>query len=227
MQTEKIAALQAFLAKPELEKALPRIPLGHAAADLCLRGGVEQGYLHEVFSAMGHEAAATGFAAGFAARVSANKHLLWITQDFSAREFGALSPTGLLELGHDPSKILLLCVSNADDALRAANDALTCAAFGAVVVEITGQPKALNMTASRRLTLVCAQSRVSLVLLRFGAEPSFNTAETRWRVSAASSTGEVWGRPVFQAELLRNRRGQTGEWVMEWSGHERIFKDPD
>ena len=95
MHIEKIAALRASLAKPGLEEASIRVPLGHAAADLCLKGGLERGVLHEVFAAIGHEAAATGFTAGLAARVAARKRLLWIRQDFSALEFGELSATGL------------------------------------------------------------------------------------------------------------------------------------
>ena len=70
MHTEKIAALRASLAKPGLEEASIRVPLGHAAADLCLKGGLVRGVLHEVFAAIGHEASATGFTAGLAARVA-------------------------------------------------------------------------------------------------------------------------------------------------------------
>ena len=68
MQAEKLSELRAFLAKPELEEATSRIPLGHDAADAYLKGGLERGVLHEVFSSIGHEAAATGFAAGLAMR---------------------------------------------------------------------------------------------------------------------------------------------------------------
>jgi protein ImuA len=229
MHSEKIAALRASIAKPGLEQASVRVALGHAAVDLCLRGGLERGSLHEVFSAIGHEAVATGFVAGLAARVAGAKTILWIAQDFPAAEFGELSATGLLELGHDPARYLMLRVSNADDGLRAAGDALTCAALGAVVIEIPGQPKILDLTASRRLSLAAGQSKVSVFLLRFAAAPSISAAETRWLLRGAASLkqDETWGQPVFQAQLLRNRHGQTGEWVMEWNGDERIFKAAD
>ena len=228
MQAEKIAALRSLITKPELEGIIARIPLGHAAVDFNLNGGLEKGALHEVFSVIGHEAAATGFTAGLAMRVAASKPLLWIVQDFSTTEFGELSATGLHQLGADPSRLLMLRVANADDAVRAANDALSCAALGAVVIETPGHPKILDMTTSRRLTLACAQHRVTAFLLRFAARPGFNTAETRWQVKAAPSfkQDENWGRPIFQAQLLRNRHGQTGEWCMEWNSNERIFKSP-
>src|SRR6185503_5417159 len=113
MRAEKIAVLRASLARPGLEEAFIRIPLGHRAADLCLKGGLKRGALHEVFAAIGHEAAATGFTAGLAARLGLDKRLLWIRQDFSAFEFGELSATGLLEFGIDPARLLLLCVPDA------------------------------------------------------------------------------------------------------------------
>ena len=229
MHSHTIAALRASLARPGLEQAAVRLPLGHATADLCLKGGLERGALHEVFAGPGHEAAATGFTAGLAARVAARKRLLWIRQDFSALEFGELSATGFLEFGIDPERLLLLCVADAAGALRAAHDALSCAALGAVVIEIAGRPKILDLMASRRLTLASAQKTVTTFLLRFNAEPQASTAETRWLVRAAASPtqAENWGHPVFKAGLVRNRHGRTGEWVMEWSCDEGLFKETD
>jgi protein ImuA len=227
MRAEKIAALRASLVKRGLEESSIRMPLGHAAADLCLKGGLERGVLHEVFSEIGHEASATGFTAGLVARVAARKRLLWIRQDFSALEFGDISATGFLEFGIDPERMLLLCVADAADALRAANDALSCAALGAVVIEIPGKPKIIDLMASRRLTLACAQKTVTAFLLRFNAEPEVSTAETRWLVRAAASPPQMenWGHPVFEASLVRNRHGRTGHWVMEWSCDDGLFKE--
>jgi protein ImuA len=212
-----------------LEEASIRVPLGHAAADFYVKGGLERGVLHEVFAGLGHEASATGFTAGLAVRVALGKRLLWIRQDFSALEFGELSATGFLEFGIAPERLLLLCVGDAADALRAANDALSCAALGAVVIEIAGRPKILDLMASRRLTLACAQKTVTAFLLRFNAEPEASTAETRWLVRAAASPPQTenWGHPVFEAGLVRNRHGRTGEWVMEWSCDEGLFKEAD
>lgn len=228
MRAEKIAALRASLARPGLVEVSTRVPLGHGAVDLCLKGGLERGVLHEIFAAIGHEAAATGFTTGLAARVATGKRLLWIRQDFSALEFGELSATGLLEFGLDPSRLLLLCVADAADGFRAANDALSCAALGAVVIEIPGKPKILDLMASRRLTLACEQKAVTAFLLRFGAQPEASTAETRWLVRAAflPAQEENWGHPVFEAGLVRNRHGRTGQWVMEWNCDDGLFSEP-
>jgi protein ImuA len=224
---EDLAALKAFLDKPGLEEASVRTPLGHREADLCLKGGLQHGVLHEVFSAAGHEAAATGFVTGLVTRVAADKRSLWIRQDFSAHECGELSAIGFLELGLDPARLLLLSVANASDGLRAANDALSCAALGTVVIEIPGNPKILDLVASRRLTLAAAQKSVTAFLLRFSAQPDTSAAETRWQVSAAASAKgqEDWGYPVFEVALTRNRHGKTGHWSMEWNCDECIFQN--
>ena len=228
MHAEKIAVLRASLTKPGLEEASVRVPLGHGAADLCLKGGRRRGALHEVFAAAGHEAAATGFTAGLAARVAAGKHLLWIRQDFSALEFGEISAAGLLEFGLDPARMLVLHIAAAADGLRAATDALSCAVLGAAVIEIAGRPKILDLAASRRLTLACAKKDVTAFLLRFGAKPDASAAETRWLVRAAPSPAqeENWGHPVFEVGLIRNRYGRTGHWVMEWSCDHGLFQNP-
>src|SRR5581483_8119742 len=77
-----------------------RIALGHAEADALLQGGLATGALHEVFADGGRQAAsATGFVFGLAECVAARRPLIWIRQDFTERETGALSPAGLAELG--------------------------------------------------------------------------------------------------------------------------------
>ena len=226
-RVENLMALKAFLDKPGLEEASVRTPLGHGEADLCLKGGLQHGSLHEVFSTISHEATATGFTAGLATRVATDKQSLWIRQDFSAHEFGELSATGLIELGFDPARLFLLSVANASDGLRAANDALSCAALGAVVIEIPGNPKVLDLVASRRLTLAATQKSVTAFLLRFNAQPDTSTAETRWLVRAATSPKreEDWGYPAFEVDLVRNRHGKTGHWFMEWNCDECVFQN--
>ena len=228
MRTERIQALKAALAKPSLESREIRIPTGIAEIDASLQDGLLKGALHEVYAAGGHEATATGFAAGLAARVANGKPVLWVRQDYAGLEFGEIAATGLLELGIDPSRFLVLRVAHAGDALRAASDALTCASLGAVVIEVVGEHKVLDLKASRRLTLGAAETNVTAFLLRFGAMPDASSAETRWQVRAARSReqDENWGMPRFDAELVRNRHGRNGHWVMEWNCDEAIFREP-
>lgn len=223
----RAAELKALLGQSGPQHMMARTPLGHAEADEALQGGLRHGVLHEVFATSGHEAAATGFVAGLTARIGAGRHSLWIRQDFSVHEFGEISPLGLAELGIDPGRMLQLSVPNPADGLRAANDAMSCAALGSVVIEMPGNPKVLDLVASRRLTLAAMQTSVTALLLRFSAQPEANTADTRWLVQASPSRmrDEDCGYPSFDVSLIRSRQGRSGRWVMEWNCDECVFQD--
>ena len=150
---------------------LNKVPLGHAAADTVLRGGLAVAAVHEVF-AEGHQSAtATGFIAGLSARISPRRPLVWVRQDFSELESGVLSMSGLRELGLDPRLLVTVRAADTDAALRTAADALACDALGAVVLEVWGQARQLDLVASRKLTLAAAASGVTALLLRMAAEP--------------------------------------------------------
>ena len=77
--------------------------------------------------------------------------------------------------------------ADVDAALRTAADALACDALGAVVLEVWGEPRQLDLVASRKLTLAAQASGVTALLLRLAATPQPSTAETRWIVRAAHS----------------------------------------
>jgi protein ImuA len=214
--------------------ALNRVALGHAQADAVLRGGLATAAIHEVFSEGRQSTVATGFIAGLAGRVlagrvSARRPLVWVRQDFCELEAGALSMQGLVELGLDPRCLVTVRASDVESALRTTADALACDALGAVVLEVWGQAKQLDLVASRKLTLAAQASGVTGLLLRIAAEPLPSTAETRWIVRAAHSPPEmpwgVWGSPCFDAELTRNRHGPTGRWIMEWKCDECLFSE--
>jgi protein ImuA len=207
-----------------------KVALGHTDADATLRGGLAMAAVHEVF-AEGHQSAvATGFIAGLAGRVSARRPLVWVRQDFSDIESGALSMSGFSELGLDPRLLVTVRATDADSALRTAADALACDALGAVVLEVFGEARQLDLVASRKLTLAAQASGVTALLLRLAATPQPSTAETRWIVRAAHSPPgapwSAWGAPVFDAQLVRNRHGPVGRWIMEWKCDECLFVEP-
>jgi protein ImuA len=208
-----------------------RVALGHAEADATLRGGLARGAIHEVFAEAGrHSAAATGFVAGLARRVTARRPLVWVRQDFTDLETGALSMSGWAELGLDPCLLVTVRAADPDIALRIAADALACDALGAVVLDVWGRPRQLDLVASRKLTLAAQASGVTGLVLRQAAEPAPSTAETRWIVRAAHSPpappGSAWGAPLFEAQLVRNRHGPVGRWIMEWKCDECLFAKP-
>jgi protein ImuA len=233
-----LATLRGQLARLETSDgacATGRVALGHAEADQALQGGLALGAVHEVFADAGrHSAAATGFLLGLTARVLGRRPLLWISADFAEREMGAPSMSGLIELGLDPRCLVTVRASDVEAGLRTAADALACDALGAVVLEVWGETRHLDLVASRKLTLAAQASRVTGFLLRMAASPKPSTAETRWIVRAAHSPPAsplaapwgVWGAPVLDAQLVRNRHGPIGRWTMEWKCDECLFTEP-
>ena len=212
-----------------------RVPLGHDEADATLQGGLLRGVLHEVFASGAQAATATGFVAGLASRVAARRPLMWIRQDFSERENGTLAMSGWCELGLDPRAVVTVRAPDVEAALQITADALACDALGAVVTEIWGETRHVDLVASRKLTLAARGSGVASLMLRIAAAPSPSAAETRWMVRAARSPprsswqgwgAQIWGAPVFDAQLVRNRHGQTGQWIMEWNCDECLFRAP-
>jgi protein ImuA len=219
-----------------------RVALGHAEADATLQGGLALGAVHEVFAEAGRQsAAATGFVAGLAGRAAARRPLLWVRQDFTEIESGALSMNGLAEFGLDPSLVVTVRAADVDTALRIAADAFACDALGCVVLEVWGEARQLDLVASRKLTLAAQASGVTGLVLRVAAEPLPSTAETRWILRAAHSppassmpaaplmpaaAWSAWGAPMFDAQLVRNRHGPVGRWIMEWKCDECLFSQP-
>src|ERR1700716_1250033 len=165
-----------------------KVTLGHADADATLQGGLALGAVHEVFAEAGRQsAAATGFVAGLVGRVAARRPLVWVRQDFTEIESGALSMSGLAELGLDPRLLVTVRAADVDSALRTAADALACDAIGVVVLEVWGEARQLDLVASRKLTLAAQASGGTGLLVRVGAGAQPAAGETRWIVRAAHS----------------------------------------
>ncbi|WP_456619146.1 MULTISPECIES: ImuA family protein [unclassified Bradyrhizobium] len=228
----RISALATLRSQIETEVVhhRDRVALGHGEADEALQGGLARAVIHEVFCEGRQGAAATGFVTGLAGRVTARKPLLWVRQDFSEVETGALSMSGLAELGLDPGRVVMVRAADVESALRTSADALACDALGAVVLELWGETRQFDLVASRKLTLAAQSSGVTGLLLRMAAQPLPSTAETRWMLRAAHSPPgamwSAWGAPRFDAELVRNRHGPCGRWIMEWKCDECQFSEP-
>lgn len=210
-----------------------RIPLGVAAVDAALGGGLRRGAVHAVSGGAeaGSAASATGFAVALAARATGKGGAtLWIRQDMSGRENGEPWPVGLAELGLDPARLVLVRAPDEAAVLKAAEAALACPGLSAALIEPFGRLAGFDRVAVRRLALAAKKSGATGVILRAGAPSQaspvgFAAAETRWRLRpAVSARGEDWGRPRFAAELVRNRRGSVGRWTLDWSGDERAFR---
>jgi protein ImuA len=222
----KLAELRHSLARYGLPPDRPPMALGHAAADTVLGGGLRPGALHEVFAAGW---SAGGFAALLAIRAAKSKPLFWVRPDYEGMEYGAVSPNGLLELGGDPRQLILVRTRKTADALSAASDILACPHVGALLLEIEGQPKCLDLVASRRLAFAAGESGATVILLRGGAEAAPSAALTRWQVKSAPSRADDddWGNPIFDARLTRHRLGGLGNFLMQWNPQHACFDTPD
>src|SRR4051794_10923189 len=126
-RTNTLADLRGSIARIEASMGLDRpdrVRLGHAEADAALQGGLALGVVHEVFADGRQSAAAAGFIAGVARRISARRPLLWVRQDFTAIESGVLSMNGWNELGLDPRLLVTVRAPDVEASLRVAADAL-------------------------------------------------------------------------------------------------------
>ncbi len=221
--TAKIAELRHILARYGLPPDRAPVALGHAQADAVLGGGLRPGSLHEVFA---QEWSGGGFAAALAVRMTGAKPLFWVRPDYEALEYGAVSPNGFLELGGDPRQLIQVRARKPDDALSAAADILGCPHVGALLLELGGMPKCLDLVASRRLAFAANESGVTVILLREGANVEPSAALTRWQVASAPSRADDddWGNPVFDASLVRHRAGGLGHFLMQWNPEHAVFK---
>lgn len=223
---EKLAELRHCLTRYALPAERSWAPLGCGYADSILGGGLRQGALHEVFP---QGWSAGSFAVLLALLAAGTKTLFWVRPDYAAMEYGVISPNGLLELGGDPRRLVMVRSRNPADALSAAGDILACPHVGALLLEMEGQPKCLDLVASRRLVLAAEQSRVTAVMLRNGATPQPSAAQTRWQVASAPSSpmDDNWGNPIFDVQLVRHRLGGLGRFLLQWDLEHGCFNAAD
>ncbi len=155
--------------------------------------------------------------------------LLWVRQDFLDREAGTPYPPGQAEFGFDPGRLIFVRARDTQSILQAGLEGARCAALGAVLIELWGEAKALDLTASRRLALAAQASGTPVLMGRVAAQPCPSAAETRWSVRATPSralAANAPGPPAVRLDLLRHRGGlshATLDW--EWNRDTGRFED--
>lgn len=199
------------------------LSFGIPSLDAVLGGGLAAG-LHEISPRTAiHFGAATGLALALAIR--SNAEVLWIQQDFAGLEGGRLYGPGLDLFGLPLRRLLLLRVPRALDVLWAMEEALKCRALATVVAELTEDGGAADLTITRRLSLAAQHNAFGLLLRpRPSRHPS--AALTRFEVESAAAPPDSFGglgRTAFVLNLVKNRRGPTGRWIVQWDHHERAF----
>jgi len=212
--------LQALQRGPGIEGCLGTLSLGIPAIDTMLGGGFARGALHEI-AATGeaHFPAAAGFALAAAKRAAPSLRLIWISEDMALAESGAPHGAGLDAFGLAPEQLVTVSAAHRRDLLWAMEEALRCGATTAVIGEM--RAGIIDGVAIRRLSLAAAESGTLALLLRTEPPNDASTAATRWLVGAAPSI--VSGTPRLAAQLVRNRRGPTGTWILEWSDSDGQF----
>lgn len=232
--TAQITQLKVRLARLSRHEAggrAGRFTLGMDRVDAHLDPGPCLFCLHDIHAETAADAvAANAFALGLATRAAPDRPLVWVFQTLAGQEAGRLYGPGLHEWGLRPQSVLVVRVRDAVAMLAAGEEALKSGAVGAVLMSGWGEPKAINLTATRRLALAARAGGGTAFLVRAAAAALPSAAETRWSVRAAPSTGleaGAPGRPAFVAALTRNRQGAApAEWTLEWDRESRAFREP-
>jgi len=209
-----------------------RLPLGLAALDAVLGGGLPLAALHEVRASESRDGgAASGFALALVARlVEAGEvsSILWISQADARREAGFLYAPGLIRLGLDPARIVEVAARTQNEALWAFEAALSCRGVGAAICEL--RQASLDLSATRRCALRAREAGVTGFLLRLGSHAEPSAAELRFRIASlpAGAIGRFpagIGRMAWRLALEKNRGGPTGAFALEWNAYERAFTE--
>jgi len=227
----------------------PVIPLGAAALDDALPDhGLAAAALHEVRAAdypdMG---AGLGFATALAARCAEtfpDAPILWCESAHAPFDMGRLYGPGLAAFGLDPARLILVSPPSPVDLLWTMEEALRLGAFAAVIGEIDGRTRVVNLTTTRRLQLAAEAGGRPALLLTGHTSAGASASATRWSVSSApSSAAEAamtardtlppLGRARWNVELEKCRGSQSGATSslfeqahqVEWDPRTRLMHD--
>ena len=215
-----IAELRESLKKVESDglRRRPVLPFGIAPIDERLApGGLRLDSLHEISAASpapSDDAAATLFMAGIAAR--AWGPVLWVV-----RRRDLFAP-GLYQAGLAPGRLIYAEAGDDAELLALMEEGLRHRGLGAVV----GEVKRAAMPNTRRLQLAAEGGKTIALLMKRHAREGGNplavpsAAMTRWRIASAPSAplpvGDAGvGRARWQVELVRQRGGDSADWMME------------
>jgi|SRR5579871_1665182 len=120
-------------------------------------------------------------------------------------------------------RLVHVAVKSPEDALFAIEEGLRCRELAFVIGEIAGNPRVLDLTASRRFSLAVEKHGVPLWLVRLAARRDLGSARLRWEARAAVSPEPCWdpqapGVASWHAELFRARSHPPGAWVLREDG---------
>ncbi|MDB5621641.1 MAG: hypothetical protein JWR39_204 [Devosia sp.] len=221
----RLAALRTRIADIERRPALAELGQTEAMAGGFPLAGA--GLSHEIFAdERRNSGAVLGFALGQARSLlgGARQAVVYLQMLAEAQEMGLPYGSGLQVFGLDAAALVLIRPANMVELLWAAEEALGCRAVAAVVAEVAGQPKILDFTASRRLSMRAQSGGASVFLLRYGRWRESSAAHLRWHVAPVLSAPTPFdarapGASRWSARLEKGAVGQShrGEWMLEWT----------
>jgi protein ImuA len=217
---QRLLALQRM---PGIADGPSTLPLGIPAIDTVLGGGLMRGALHEI-AATGesHFTAAAGFALGLTVLSASSPRLFWIAEDMVLAESGVPHGAGFDAFGLAPERLVTVSTVHRRDLLWAMEETLRCRTVNTVIGEM--RAGGLDGITVRRLSLAAAEGGALVLLLRAAPPTDASTAATRWIVGAAPSANMHGpGMPRVAVQLVRNRRGRLGSWILEWSDSDGRF----
>jgi len=219
--------------------AADRLATGVAALDEALGGGLPKAALTEIHGRQMRDAgAAAGFVlalAGLLMKRSREKEpLLWIATAGMIAEAGFPYMHGISRLfGIAGESLLFAEAPKPVDALWIAEEAAALKRLSAVVLELPGTPRPLDLNATRRLHRRAAVAGRPVFLIRHSAGPEPTAAPLRFVVSAApAGMRRILGRPLagsigppaFAVDLDKNRLAPPARLVLEWNSHDLSFE---
>lgn len=208
------------------------MPTGVAAFDEVLGGGLPRAALTEIHAVEMRDAgAAAGFVLALASQLlrqaEGKAALLWIGTADMFHEAGLPYAPGMLErFGIAPEALLLSQAPKLADALWIAEEGARLSRLSAVLIELRGNPRLLDLTATRRLHRRAQEAGRPVFLLRHGAQPEPTAAPLRLIVSSAPSTlrhtlggplARSIGPPGFRIVIGKNRMALPGQFELDWN----------
>lgn len=223
-----------------IEKRPATLSTGHGGVDDTPFGNLPAGVLHEAWADhFSHCGALLGFSLGQAQRLlnARRPAIVWLQIAHEGQEYGLPYGLGLAGLGFDPTSLIVGRARSVCDLLWAGEEAASCPAVAGVLADIGFHHKALDFTATRRLSLVAEKSGTSIFLMRYGREREASAAALRWHVAAEPSGaaafddrapgGARWrvrlekGLHLSGGKAAGNREsgGKSGNrnWVVDWT----------
>ena len=163
-------------------------------------------------------------------QVADHRAVLWVQTQAAARLNGVPFRAGLPpELQR---RLIYVRAKTCKDALFALEEGVRCREVGFVIGEVAGNPRSLDFTASRRLTLAAQRHKVPLYLIRLDGERALSSARMRWDAKASPSLPYAWdaqapGQAVWHAELFRARGPMPGQWLLREDAGALLAEKPD